>query len=337
MDLQDNLSAFAPLPALEGFSFRHFSDSDDYPDVVDIIMSNIDDPDPHATTVADISMDYAHLAESVLTRDVILVHHQDAPVAYARTGCNWEEYSQSWIYNSIIHVHKNWKWQSVEDALVGWLEAQTVRNHQNLHADADGQHSVFLPERNRMLLNLLLNSNYLLARFFNDMKRDLEDMPDYQLPDGIVVRPALPSQYRQVCDAGVEAFQDHWGSTIPTEEDYQEWLANKNYFQPYLWQIAWDRNEIAGMVLNFINLTENQERGLLRGDTEGISVRRPWRGKGIAKALICRSMKMMKALGMTEVALGMDSQNINGATKLYYGLGYRSYNRSVVLRKPLID
>jgi len=45
----------------------------------------------------------------------------------------------------------------------------------------------------------------------------------------------------------------------------------------------------------------------------------------------------MKALGMTEVALGVDSQNISGATKLYYGLGYRSHNRSVVMRKPLIE
>lgn len=89
------------------------------------------------------------------------------------------------------------------------------------------------------------------------------------------------------------------------------------------------------MVWNFINMTENEKRERLRGYTESISVRRPWRGKGIAKALICRSMKMMKALGMTEVALGVDSQNISGATKLYYSLGYRSYNRSVVMRKPM--
>lgn len=335
MDLQDNISAFAPLPVLEGFSFRYFSGESDYPAMVEIIMSNIDDPDTHATSVEVISVNYAHLAESDLTRDVILVHHNDSPVAYARTGCNWEEYSQTWIYSSIMYVHKNWKWQGVEDALIGWLEAQAARNHQNLHAGAGGQHSIYLPERNQRLLNLLLNRNYVPARFFEDMKRDLEDIPDYPLPEGIVVRPAFPSEYRQVWDANVEAFLDHWGSTTPTEEEYQEWLANKNYFQPYLWQIAWSGNEIAGMVLNFINVTENETRGWKRGYTEGISVRRPWRGKGIAKALICRSMKMMKALGMIEVALGVDGENLSGATKLYEGLGYRSYSRSLILRKPL--
>jgi len=40
-------------------------------------------------------------------------------------------------------------------------------------------------------------------------------------------------------------------------------------------------------------------------------------------------------LGMTEVALGADSENISGATKLYERLGYRTYSRSVVLRKPM--
>lgn len=97
MDLQTNSDAYALLPVLEGFSFRHFSGPDDFPAMVDIVMSNIDDPDTHAISVEGISVDYAHLAESELTRDVLLVQHQDAPVAYARTGCNWEEYSQSWV------------------------------------------------------------------------------------------------------------------------------------------------------------------------------------------------------------------------------------------------
>lgn len=135
------------------------------------------------------------------------------------------------FYSMIIHVHKNWKWQGVEDALVCWLEAQAFSNHQNFHVGADEQHSVFLPERNQKLLNLSLNSNYLPARFFDDMKGDLEDIPDYQLPEGIVVRPALPSQFRQIWDADVEAFQDHWGAMARTEEDYQEWLAIDPFVQ----------------------------------------------------------------------------------------------------------
>jgi ribosomal protein S18 acetylase RimI-like enzyme len=334
MENQKNLDTYAPLPQLPGFIFKRFEGPGDYQAMVDIIMSNIEDPNTHVTSLEAITADYAHISESVPLRDMVFAIHAEQPVAYCRSTCMWEESSNSWIYGWLMHVHHDWKRQGIEEVLVGWLEDQAVLNHQTLHPDTVGIHSVIITETDQHRLDIVQNRGYSSTRYFEDMKRDLMEIPDHPLPEGIEVRPAFPSEYRQVWDANVEAFRDHWGATIPPESEFQEWILNKNYFQPYLWQIAWDGDEIAGMVLNFINLTENQERGRLRGYTEGISVRRPWRGKGIAKALICRSMKMMKALGMTEVALGVDSQNISGATKLYYGLGYRSYNRSVVLRKP---
>jgi ribosomal protein S18 acetylase RimI-like enzyme len=335
MENKNMLIIFAPLPQLAGFHFRRFEGPGDYQAMVDIIMSNIDDPTNTVTSLEDITAGYANITESVPVRDMVFTFHAEQPVAYCRSTCMWEESSNSWIYGRLMHIHHDWKHQGLEEVLIGWLEDQAVLNHQNLHPDTAGIHSVLLPEAEQYRLDIAQNRGYTPARYFEGMKRDLIEIPDHPLPEGIEVRPAFPSQYRQVWDADVEAFQDHWGATIPPESEFQAWGSNKSYFQPYLWQIAWDADEIAGMVLNFINLTENQERGRLRGYTESISVRRPWRGKGIAKALICRSMKMMKALGMTEVALGADSENISGATKLYERLGYRTYSRSVVLRKPM--
>jgi len=337
MENQNNNYTLAPLPQLPGFTFRRFEGPGDYAAMVDIIMSNSDDPNTHVTSLDDITADYAHISESVPVRDMVFAFHAEQPIAYCRSASQWEESSNSWIYTWLMHVHHDWKREGIEETLAVWLEDQADLNHQTLHPGAAGIHSVFLPEADQFHQDIVNNLRYSPTRYFENMKRDLIEIPDHPLPEGIVVRPAYPSQYRQVWDADVEAFQDHWGATIPPESEFQEWISNRNYFQPYLWQIAWDGDEIAGMVLNLINLTENQERDRLRGYTEGISVRRPWRGKGIAKALICRSMQMMKALGMTEVALGVDSQNISGATKLYYSLGYRSYWRTVVLRKPLTE
>jgi len=335
MENQNNDHKFAPLPQLAGFTFRRFTGPEDYPAMVEIIMSNKDDPNNTVTSLEDITADYANLSESIPVRDMVFAFLNQQPVAYCRSTIMWEESSNSWIYGWLMHIHHDWKRQGLEEVLVAWLEDQALLNHLTLHPTAKGMHSAFVPEEDQYRLDILQGRAYSPTRHFEDMKRNLLEIPDYPLPEGIEVKPAFPSQYRQVWDADVEAFQDHWGATIPPESEFQEWISNKNYFQPYLWQIAWDGNEIAGIVLNFINLTENQERGRLRGYTEGISVRRPWRGKGIAKALICRSMKMMKALGMEEVALGVDSENISSATKIYYDLGYCSYKRSVVLRKPL--
>ena len=70
----------------------------------------------------------------------------------------------------------------------------------------------------------------------------------------------------------------------------------------------------AGQVRTFINEAENEKYNRKRGFTEFISVRRPWRKRGLARALIVRSLQLQKEQGMTESALGADSENISGAT-----------------------
>ena len=67
-----------------------------------------------------------------------------------------------------------------------------------------------------------------------------------------------------------------------------------------LWRVAWDGDEVAGQVRSFINAEENERRGRLRGYTEHISVRRPWRRRGLARALIAASFPLLRARGMTE-------------------------------------
>ena len=62
--MEDNsiLSNLAPLPQLAGFTFKRFEGPGDYQAMVDIIMSNVDDPTTHVTSLEDITTDYAHLS-----------------------------------------------------------------------------------------------------------------------------------------------------------------------------------------------------------------------------------------------------------------------------------
>jgi len=332
---QSNNQDFANLPELAGFTFRRFNGPEDYPTMAEIIMSNKDEPNANITDAEEIAVDYAHMSESVLDRDMLFVLKDGKPIAYSRTGCLFEEDDKSWIYSLTMKIRKDWQDKGLEKIMIEWLEAQANLNHQNHHRGEKALLSTFAYDYKTELIQLVSDLGYQTVRYFVDMKRDLNDLPQAELPDGIVVKPALPSQFRQVWEADVEAFKDHWGYIIPEEEEYQLWLKDKNYFQPQLWQIAWDGDEIAGMVWNYINMPENEEKGRNRGYTEGISVRRPWRGRGIAKALICRSMQMMKLLNMDEVALEVDSENPSHATKLYTDLGYRSYLQKRILRKPL--
>jgi len=139
---------------------------------------------------------------------------------------------------------------------------------------------------------------------------------------------------RKIWDAVGEAFQDHWGASEWTDEWFRQWQ-EKSYFNPELFQIAWDGDEVAGTVLNYISEEENKEYNRKRGYTEEITTRRPWRRKGLARALIARSFKVLKERGMTEAALAVDAENLSGALKLYEDMGFRTVKRYTTYRKPL--
>jgi ribosomal protein S18 acetylase RimI-like enzyme len=89
------------------------------------------------------------------------------------------------------------------------------------------------------------------------------------------------------------------------------------------------------MVLPFINQNENQEYNRLRGWTEEICVRRPWRKRGLARALLVRSLWAIKERGMQEAALGVDTENLSGALRLYESVGFRPVKRWTTYLKPM--
>ena len=145
----------------------------------------------------------------------------------------------------------------------------------------------------------------------------VDDLPDHPLPDGLEIRPVRDEDIRGRSGRPTsEAFRDHWGFVEQTEADYQRFLAFP-YTDTTLWKIAWDDEGVAGQVKSFIDTAQNAEHGLKRGWTENISTSRRWRRRGVAKALIVESIRELAARGMTEVALGVHTENPNGAYDLY--------------------
>jgi ribosomal protein S18 acetylase RimI-like enzyme len=76
------------------------------------------------------------------------------------------------------------------------------------------------------------------------------------------------------------------------------------------------------MVRSYIHPEQNERLGVKRGWVEHISVGRPWRRRGLARALIAASFPLLRARGMTEGALGVDSENETGALRVYERCGF---------------
>jgi len=161
----------------------------------------------------------------------------------------------------------------------------------------------------------------------------LDDVPVAPLPDGLELRPVTAEQHRVIFDAEAEAFRDHWQSREMTEEDFVS-LYKSSDLDTGLWVVAWDGDEIAGVVQNWVFADENEKLGVARGWLEHISVRRPWRRRGLGRAITAESLRRLKVAGLTDAMLGVDAENPTGALGLYEGLGFEVYQRSIAYGPP---
>jgi len=246
----------------------------------------------------------------------------------------WLQEGERKIFYQIFHINPEIQNLGIDLPMQAWMEIRQLEISRAIPGEDERVYVQHCAQQDARRVQVLESCDYSAVRWFFSMSRDLNDLPQVELPQGVEVHPAMPSEYHKVWERANEAFSEHWGFVEPREEDYQVWREGR-WFQPMLWQVAWDGSEPVGQVENFIDSVENEKLGRLRGYTEGISVLKPYRGKGIARALIARSLRMLKELNMQEAALTVDSGNASGALGLYENMGYRTYRTLVEWRKPL--
>ncbi len=175
-------------------------------------------------------------------------------------------------------------------------------------------------------------SGYELVRHFFRMQVDLGgELPEPEWPEGLELRPFDPDEhFALVHAADEEAFEDHWGSVHTSLEEWRHFMTAAHY-DPALWYVVWDGNEIAGFSLCNANWTGDQGLGWVNV----LGVRRPWRRRGLALALLVHSFRELEQRGMNRVALGVDAENLTGALRLYEKAGMRVVRQSDTWQKPL--
>lgn len=191
------------------------------------------------------------------------------------------------------------------------------------------------PERRTGKLALIEQEGYRPVRYFFDMERpNLDGIELPRMPDGLEVRSVPADRLRQLWDADVEAFLDHWGGFEATDERFETWRSDPK-FDPSLHVVAWDRDEIAGGVINEVNEAENEATGKRQGWLASVFVRRPWRRRGLARALVMRSLAVLRDRGLTSAGLGVDADNPQAALRLYVECGFEVVMKSAAYRKPM--
>ena len=78
-----------------------------------------------------------------------------------------------------------------------------------------------------------------------------------------------------------------------------------------------------------------RELGIQRGWLDSVFTRRAWRRRGLARALIVRSLHLLRDRGLETAALGVDADNPSGAFGLYESAGFSATQRYISWRKPM--
>ncbi|MEJ2349481.1 MAG: GNAT family N-acetyltransferase [Anaerolineales bacterium] len=326
-------------PEIPGLVFRAFQGQSDYPHILALINAAKSEDDlERSDSLEDVTNYYTHLHNCDPYEDMLFAEVDGDVVAYSRVEWNLSKDGE-WLGFHINFMHPAWRRKGIGRTMLRYNESRlrqiAARQLEDgeLRASTPLFFDVYTADSEAGKEALLLNEGYQAVRHEYSMVRPLsEPIQVTSMPEGLEVRRARPEHYRRIWDASQEAFRDHWGFIPAPEEEYQRWL-NESIFGPTLWKVAWDGEQVAGMVLNFINERENEEFERQRGYTEAISVRRPWRRRGLARALLTRSLKMFKDMGMTEAALGVDTQNLSGALRLYENVGFRAVRRETIYRK----
>jgi mycothiol synthase len=203
-----------------------------------------------------------------------------------------------------------------EDIVLAQPEARVVLHSTMDSHDQDGR-------------SIHENEGYRPIRFHWRMQIDLDTSPRaVTWPVGIELRPFIRDEHaRAVLDAQNEAFRDHWGSHDTSYERWELRKFGREDFDPTLWMIAWDGDQIAGF-------SQNRYRMGI-GWIGTLGVRRPWRQRGLGEALLLHSFREFYKRGTKTIGLGVDAENPTGATRLYQKAGMYAASEFVTYEKEL--
>ena len=172
---------------------------------------------------------------------------------------------------------------------------------------------------------LLTARGLVYIRSFYRMLVDLTEPPARpRWPDGITVTPLLEDEERLLYEVVEEAFAEHWGHV---RRSFREWRSGL-ILEHDLTFLARDGDKPAGAVVCNEDLFGAALIGIL-------GVRKPWRGRGLGRALLLHGFGALYDRGKRLIGLGVDAGNETGALELYESVGMRVGGQEDVYEKRM--
>jgi GNAT superfamily N-acetyltransferase len=246
-------------------------------------------------------------------------------------------------------VHPAYRGQGVGTQLLDWAERRARELLPQAPDDANVvlQSHMFADDRHAQAL--LASAGYRQVREWIHLAIEMDEPPPAPVwPDGITVRLMDQNHdWPAVGSALEEAFVDHWGQlplaesaesetedgadteadASDDEDDEDDPYSNSRDFC----FVAQYGGEVAGSCLGNAKTIECPDSGKVGS----LSIRRPFRRRGLARAMMYHALGEFYRHGTRRVITDTDSDSFTGADYLYQQIGMRVYRREHLYEKVL--
>ena len=225
-------------------------------------------------------------------------------------------------------VHPQARGVGVGTALVAWMTQRARAKLAERTDHGPGRIAAYLDDSAPDHWSHFERAGYTAQRFYSTLRRDLSiPIHTQALDPGLRIQAWSTDVDDATRLAHNDAFRDHWGSEPAT---VQSWVQGRSTFAPTWSYIVLDDEHgpvdgepfVAGYLLSGRYEQDWPIAGYSSGYIETLGVRRAYRGRKIALALLAAAMTAYRDDGMEFAELDVDADNPSGAFGLYSTLGF---------------
>jgi len=193
--------------------------------------------------------------------------------------------------------------------LIDWAEHEArARDHHMVRTAALAA--------DRAARQLIESYGFTLVRHFYRMLIDLEaPPPEPSWPEGFTVSTFQPGEEEILHAVTEEAFAEHWGHVPHDPDDWRRTVFERDWWDPSLVYLVRAGDEVVAAEINA------KRFGV--GWIGTLGTRKPWRGRGLGRALLLHAFRELYRRGERRIGLAVDAGNETGATHLYESVGMR--------------
>ncbi len=265
---------------------------------------------------------------------IIVVEKQQQPIALL-SYYPIQLANQNWLFRIWVAIHPEWTRSSAIAKAFVQLENKIRHQAQQMQCEFASMECVY-QDTEKWRQQLLESRDFTRKEFHFELSTNMENCAQvFQLPKNLTIQPAdcLEKELQSIDFSfhsihqltGYEIKKDNWIAAKRKQENYN----------PFLWKIIWDRENIVGVASNYIDQRENQLLGVNRGYIEKISCHPKYKNTNLTNKLFAESIQMFKDMGVEEVIYDVDILNEAEELTIAESFGFQAKKYTVCMQKEI--